>query len=433
MNAYLKRLREQYDGIRTSIEGLQTRAVDANRDLTEDERKSVGQMGEQAKGMLAEIESLTDIETRNAKVADLDRGLERHRAEGEQTRGTRTEDRDEIYTRSARRSFFGDQFQAQMGDRDAAARLADHVALTRESEQYRAVTTTSGAGIVPPRWLLDEFANIRHRGLRVAARLRQVTLTDPTPMVIPVAGTPATVAVQVTEGVNPAGSSDPTYSSVTVVPKAITGWADVSRQMLEASNPAVDQVIWSDQIGHFNDQAELQVTAKILAQSGVNTVSIAGVAPTSLQVLDGLVDASMLVADNAGADADSAFMSGAEWGALLKARDGANRPLVVGPAYGPANAQGLAVLPGTSVPISGNVQGLDAITSPGFPGISPVASRKIAVVNADDLLFMSSTPDRFSYEQIGGPALIRVGVWGYVAVVTERRPKAITIISFTGA
>jgi hypothetical protein len=53
------------------------------------------------------------------------------------------------------------------------------------------------------------------------------------------------------------------------------------------------------------------------------------------------------------------------------------------------------------------------------------------VINSQELLYQNSPPMQFSFEQPAGPALIRVGVWGYVAVVTGRRPKAITKIVYS--
>ena len=42
-----------------------------------------------------------------------------------------------------------------------------------------------------------------------------------------------------------------------------------------------------------------------------------------------------------------------------------------------------------------------------------------------------SAPIQFTFEQPAGPALVRVGVWGYVAVTAGRRPAAVSRIAFT--
>jgi hypothetical protein len=38
---------------------------------------------------------------------------------------------------------------------------------------------------------------------------------------------------------------------------------------------------------------------------------------------------------------------------------------------------------------------------------------------------------QFSFEQPAGPALVRVGIWGYMAMTALRRPKAVARIAFT--
>ena len=117
-NPYLERLRTRYDGLKSGIEGLQTRAADEERDLTE-------------------------VETRNRKVEGLAASLVPTDESGE-TR-FHTQDRDPgHYTRSSEHSFFADMYSARGdNDADAARRLVEH---------NRALTTAgAGAGIVPPK------------------------------------------------------------------------------------------------------------------------------------------------------------------------------------------------------------------------------------------------------------------------------------------
>ena len=70
-NVYLRSQRDQYSALKKSIEGLQARAAEGKRDLTNEELRSVIEMGEKAQLLFTQIENLTDIELRNAKVADI--------------------------------------------------------------------------------------------------------------------------------------------------------------------------------------------------------------------------------------------------------------------------------------------------------------------------------------------------------------------------
>ena len=455
-NVYLKSLREQYDGLKKSIEGLQIRAAEAKRDLTNEELRSVIEQGEKAKGLFTQIEDLSEIELRNAKVSSMaakvmtamagDRTPEGGDGSGGSdgdgtdngTRsvklgGAKTKDRDPgFYTRQSQHSFIGDQFRAaRMGDGAAAERLTKHTAVIREaardSVHLRDVlgggATTGGAGLVPPVWLAEQFAPILHRKLRVATVLRQIPWAGPFPWSIPIAGTAATGTV-VAEGTNP-GESDPTYTVLTVTPKTISGYSEVSRQMLEASNPAVDAIIWGDLMGDFYDRAEAEVIIAMEAQTLVNTATVAD-GNVATNARNGVLDAIAAVSDNSAGDADVFVARNARWVSYLKLTDTAGRPLILTQRYNPMNAIGEGgATQGFRSPIQGDLESLVVVTSP------TVGASRGFVINSQELLFSVSPPMQFQFEQPAGPALIRVGVWGYEAVVTGRRPKAITKISYS--
>lgn len=432
MNPYLKRLREQYKALTDSIEGLQTRAATENRDLTEDELRSVKEQDTQAKGLFTQIEMLTEVETRNAKVAEAagriagEQGTDGREQRVGATGGAHTRDRDPgYYTPNSLHSFITDQFRsAQFGDRDAAARLTKHSNALRDDEHMRDVLGSGGGvGLIPPVWLAEQFAPILHRRLRVAALVRQVPFAGPFAWSIPVAGTGAGTATAA-EGVNPT-ESDPTYTVLTVTPSTITGYSEVSRQMLDAANPAVDAVIWGDMLGDFYDDAETLLISALAAQANVNAVTIAdGAALPGAR--NGVLDAIAAVSDNAGGDADLFVGRTSRWTQYLKLADTTNRPLIVAQRYQPMNAVGEGnATQGFRSVVQGSLESLDVATSP------TVAANLAFVLNSQEILFSNSNPMQFKFEQPAGPALIRVGVWGYAAAVTGRRPKAITKITYT--
>lgn len=429
MNAYLERLREKYDGLKTTIEGLQTRAAEENRDLSTEERTSVTNMGAEAKTLYTEIESLTEIEQRNAKVDQLDlqlqRNTQRKKADPETGKGGPASDKDEIYTRSSKHGFFGDHWRAtRYGDKEAAKRLEDHVALVQEAEQYRGVTSSTGAGMVAPIWLADLFAPNLHRRLRIASRLRQIPFAGPTAWTLGVAGTPADTQTQSTEGTNPT-ESNPTATVLTVTPKAIGGFTDISRQLLDSGNPAADAILWGDMMGDFYDDAETEVVSAIVAQASVNAVTIAdgAVLPGAR---NGILDAIAAVGDNSAGDPDVFAGRTSRWTAYLKLADTTNRPLIISQRYEAVNNIGRGdATQGFRTAIQGSLEGLDVATSP------TVAANLGLVLNSQELIFSVSNPEQFTYKEVVGPAEVRVGVWGYMTIITGRRPKAITKITYT--
>jgi HK97 family phage major capsid protein len=450
-NPYLKSINTQYKSLQDSIKGLQQRAKDANRDLTNEELRSVIEQGEKAKALYTQIEDLSEIELRNAKVAAMNERVTAavtasvaadpqpdEPADGDgppdpgQFRtlgGAKTQDRDPgFYTRGSRHSFVGDQYRAaRLGDDGAKERLTKHANALRDNEHLRDVlgagATTFGAGLVPPVWLAEAFAPILHRKLRVASVLRQVPWAGPFPWTIPIAGTVALTS-SIVEGVN-STETDPGYSTITVTPATIMGYSEVSRQMLEASNPAVDSIIWGDLTGDFLDRCETMVITALEAQSGVNLATVLN-NTLATDMRGGVLDAIAAVSDNSGGDADVFVSKNSKWVAYLKLTDTTLRPLVEAQRYAPTNIIGVSE-PGQqfSSPIQGNLESLMVVTSP------TVGTMRGFVINSQELLYQNSPPMQFSFEQPAGPALIRIGIWGYAAVTTARRPKAITKIVYS--
>jgi HK97 family phage major capsid protein len=454
-NVYLKSLREQYDALKNSIQGLQARAAEAKRDLTNEELRSVVEQGEKAKSLFTQIEDLSEIELRNAKVAAMNERVHAAIADGkpddadtgqsatagdDQTRavklgGASTQDRDPgFYTRGSQFSFIGDQYRAsKMGDTGAAERLQRHSNALRDNVHLRDVlgagATTGGAGLVPPVWLAEQFAPVLHRKLRLAAQLRQVPWAGPFAWSIPIAGTVAKTS-STAEGVNTT-ETDPTYTVLTVTPKAIMGYSEVSRQMLEASNPAVDGIIWGDLLGDFYDNAELEVIAAMNAQANVNAVTVSAGVLTTTDVAAqraGLLDGIAAISDAPAGDADIFVGRTARWTTYLKFTDTQGRPLILAQQYSPHNAVGEGgAVQGFRSAIQGTLENLSVVTSP------TVAASTGFIVNSQEHLFSISPPMQFQFEQPAGPALVRVGVWGYEAVTFGRRPKAVTKITYSGS
>jgi hypothetical protein len=463
-NIYLKNLREQYETLRKSIEGLQLRANEAKRDLTNEEMRSVIEQGERAKLLYSQIEDLSEIELRNAKVAAMQDRVDSAIAGGQADSGGdtgqgdagtgtaapgdsqfrnlgggRTTDRDPgFYTRGGQHSYVCDQYRAmQKGDKAAAERLQRYTSVmvdrAQSDTQLRAVlgagATTLGAGLVPPVWLAEDFAPVFHKRLRLARVLRQVPWAGPFAWTIPVAGTVAKTS-STAEGVN-ATITNPGYGTITVTPTDITGFTEVSRQMLEASNPAVDAVIWGDMLGDFYDNAEILVIVAITAVAGVNTATVSAGILTTTDIINqraGLLDGIVAIADAPAGDPDIFCGTSARWASYLKLTDTTGRPLILAQAYPAYNPIGQGDLgQAFASPFQGRLESLSVVTSPS------VGASTGFILNSQEHLFSISPPMQFQFEQPVGPALVRIGVWGYEACTFARRPKAITKITYSGS
>lgn len=427
-NPYLQRLREQYDTMRSSIEGLQQRAVEANRELTEPELTQVRQQGEQAAALLAQIESLTEIEQRNRRHAELGASLQdsidraavdaRRDPElppraGQPLTGTaQTRDRDPgHYTRSSPRSFFGDLHRARAGDEDAQRRLAEH---------QRALSTgVQGTGIVPPQWLVQEYEELARQGRAAANAVRNIPLgDDPRPITLPkqTAGTDDVVTEQAAENDSPLETDEYDSGVDTVVPKPTAGVQVVSRQMLDMSSPAVDLLIYGDLLGAYNDKVEAKVCAAIVAAAGVPVATLATEADFDADgAQDAVVDAAMAVWNRRKRPADLLLMSVLRWGKFKKLRDSTGRPLIPASTAGPVNVAGVG-----TVTAAGQIEELPVIVTDGIGNGATYPESVVALRAADAILFESNVM-RFRYEEPLGPESVKLGIWGYTGVLVRQK------------
>lgn len=429
MNPYLKAKREQYDALKASIEGLQTRAVDAKRDLTEDELRSVTDQGAQAEKIFKEIESLTEIETRNAKLSKLSASLhdddpedddEGEAAQTRSTSSTRTRDRDPGHYRSAKqggtRSFFGDLFHARS--------LQDESAVRRLLEHNRALDMANeGPGVIPPKWMTEEFALIARQQRKVANAVRNIPLADAAPLSLPkqTAGTDANVLEQSAEN-DSVADGDLWDSAVdTVSPKATAGAQFVSRQMLDSSNPAVDALIFDDLISSYNLKVEKKVCSALITASSTAVTSAtyatesawtAGLDSDAATAVDeAIIDLAIAVRSARKLPADVLIVAVGRYGSLLKLKDASGRPMIPAGSAGPQNVVGLGDVAVDGFLTSANLSILatDGLTGASYP-------ESFIVARAADTILFESPMLRFRYEEPSGPETIRLGIWAYTAV-----------------
>jgi hypothetical protein len=417
MNPYLKKLREQYDALKTSNDGLLTRAAEASRDLDETELRTVKEQGEKAATLYTQIEMLTEEETRSRKVAEMASILTEDDGEKEtQTRvsGTSAKDRDPGHYRSVRdggkHSFFADLHGSKHGDQGAARRLTEHTrALTLLDE---------GPGITPPKWMAEEWASIQRQTRRVAAAVRNIPIANAAPLSLPKQTAAAGTIVQQTTEETTTTFTDGWDSAVTSVqPTATAGGQKVTRVMLDSGNPAVDRLIWDDLIADYDTKIEARVVAAMITAAGSATVTYATEAAwtTGLDPLDAtyvgdaILDTAIAVRNGRKMPADILVASVNRYGSLLKIKDSTGRPIIPGDSGGPMNVFGVG-----SVDVDGRLSspGLGVLAS---DGITQYAESLLVARAADTLLFESPIQE-FSYEQPDGPEVIRLGIWAYAAV-----------------
>lgn len=418
MNPYLKKLRERFESHNAGITEIQTRAATEERDLTEAELDSIKNRSAEAQKLRAEIEILTDQENRAAAVATMGATLDKAR---ETAAGITAKDRDPGHYRAADKggqySFFADGYRSQLDPQgEAATRLREH------SDHLRAETMSSVTGVIPPVWLVDQFTVMQQQDAALWNRINHLTLTDSRPISLPGQTGQTTITTQANENDALVDGDGYNAAAATMTPITIVARETISRQLLDAGNPAVDQLIIADLTRSYVAQRENRIGVALRAVGSNLTASFANFSDPASSVFayDLVIDAAMFVRKGLferptflGVDYDA-------FAALLKLKDEQGRPLVVGSAMGMMNATGTATLQS-----DGMFAGLEIAVSEGMNPTADAADMGLAVVHGPSVLGAESAGMTFRYEEVAGPQSIRVGLWKYFAIAVRQGSRAV--------
>jgi hypothetical protein len=279
-------------------------------------------------------------------------------------------------------------------------------------------TAGEGPGVIPPKWLVDEFEGVQRQGRALANAVRNIPLgDDPRPMSIPkqtagstTGGAAITVdQAEVTNSTPNTSFTDAWDSAVaTVTPLATTGGQIVTRQLLDMANPSIDLLIFGDLTEAYNDAVEAKVAAAI-ATLGSALFALEGITPiTDADHYNRVaIQAAMQVRQNRKRPPTIYTMSNIRYGEVLGLVDTTGRPLVPAPQQGQqfVNVAGVG-----SVAVDGFWHGLGIVPTAGFSD-----DDKFWAVRSQDILLFESNMYRFRYEQPLGPDLIKLGIWAYTA------------------
>jgi hypothetical protein len=370
--------------------------------------------GFQLRGELLSVCAVEGREPTAAELAALDRSVSASRSGGLPVVQVRSEA--EVYnppdTRGGPRlSSFADLYASQIvGDPECRSRIERHV-------QMRAIGTTgTGPGVVPPTWLFQEFAVLQHGARPWTDTLRRIQIDNANPVNIGQQTAGAVVSATTEGAAAPDGSF--TTATISTTPTTYTGKVDVSRQLLDGSNPAVDALVYGDCMGAYNEAIETAVVNAFGALTPPVTITYPG-SPAYANLADCFIDAATSLAKRRKLGATHALISAGAWAFLAKQKDTQGRPLVTTGQFGPTNSYGLTAADYAG----GEVVGLTVI--PSWAGVD----NSLYVVRADDLLLLESSTFNFRYEEVLGPSAIRLGVWGHAAPILTRYASSVIKIN----
>ena len=462
LNAQRATLQAQFRALEAEGQSILTAAAtDSQRNLTaEEQTRSLAIVTERTQlrsqisaldTQIAEVEAERDADTEATRAAQ-----ERHAGAElpvDGTRAVRANPRDSVYSRAKSRegvSFFRDMLAAQNGSPSRAVqeRLLAH---EQEAEQRvrdgqlseRAIATTGLGGLVPPQYLVDQYAAVARAGRPTANIVRNLPLPESgMSIVVPRGATGVSAAVQATQN-SAVSSTDATFADVTVPVVTVAGQQDVSRQSIERGI-GVDEIIYADLAAAYAVAVNVEVLSGtgtggralgILATAGITQEPAFTAAATIATFYSKVSGAINDVQTGRFLPPEAIVMHPRRWAWLTAQLDSSGRPLVLPTANGPLNVVAAAEgeIPAVAtIDSSGVLQALPVITDASIPisvGTGP-EDQVIIARFSDHLLWEDSAhPAQLRFEQtLGANLTVKLVAYGYIAFTAARFPKATAVI-----
>jgi HK97 family phage major capsid protein len=265
----------------------------------------------------------------------------------------------------------------------------------------------------------------------LAEMVRHIPITSPAPMTLPrqTAGTDGVLAEQATENTHPSETDAFATTTDVVTPKPTSGIQVVSRQMIDATNPAVDALIYGDMLSVYNRKVEDKVSAALVSAAGAAVIALASDATnfTAAAAEDAITDAAIAVWNARKLPADVIAMRTSRWGRFMKFRDTAGRRLF------PAEEQLVNVSGRGSVTVPGSVGGLGVAVTEGLGIGGATYPENILVFRSADTILFEGSVLRFRYEEVAGPESVKLGVWAYTACIVRQAANSVRRVQITAA
>lgn len=316
-------------------------------------------------------------------------------------------------------------------DHEAGGRLRKFAEQTRDQaiEAMRpefAITTGTASQVIPPGYRPDLYVTQLLKGRPLTSGLSRGTISDATPFNIPSFVSMSGATAAHVENVAPTPGSL-TLGTVTVAPGAVSGVFELSREIVDSANPAVDAIAMNAMHESYAQQTEASVYSQLNGSTGVGGTVTAGFVPSGAQVaspnaqgtgaglaLGGVALVSAIRAALAlypfrrFAAPDQMFLSQEGTSALAAATDTTGHPLL--PSVGAQNVVGV----GNAVNNGWYVDGLTAVPAWSMSG-NATTDADVIIFNSADVWAWESPLLMFRFEERGGPARIDLALFGYFA------------------
>ncbi|MGE3445904.1 MAG: phage major capsid protein [Acidimicrobiia bacterium] len=411
-----------------------------------------------AAGAMLERESAA-LEHRAAELRDYDGALEERIAGIEANRAAadragemaarygivRVTGEPQIYRPDdSERSFFADLYARDvLRNSEAAERLARHATATLEALAARDITVSSVGGLLPPAYLVDEYAHLARAGRHFA------DLCQPRPL--PPEGvsfnvpriTTGSAAAQTSEA---AGWNEQNLvaANETRTVELTTAQQDLSRTLFERGGFEVDRTVWRDLAAAVETTLDGSLLAGdgtspqhlgVLNVAGISTVTYTDASPTMVELWPKLADAVQRVNSLRFAPATAWVMHPRRWGWITAAVDNQGRPLFNFSTEAPPNVV-MALGKAAAYGVVGTMMGLPVVTDASVPTNLGAGTNEDAIICAriPDILYTQDPLLQFTFEQAltTAPGQIRLAAGRVALFIAGRYPAAISVVRGTG-
>jgi HK97 family phage major capsid protein/HK97 family phage prohead protease len=300
------------------------------------------------------------------------------------------------------------QLEAQAGDHDA--QLLVRAALDDN-------TTTTGAGLIPTRFLREVIGVIDTSRPFIDSLTREPLPDAGMEFKIPRRTARASVAEQAAEG-DEVSSDEPTYDFLTVPVKTFAGGERISRQLIERSDPAFLDRLLIEMASEFA-QATDKFAGDTVASSGVGTSDGDSIAAAIGQAISDAWSIMRFAPNNIQVAPTTTGSFG--FADLLKATDSDDRPLFSG-ATQLVNQPGNIVVPNAA----GSVMGLRLVVDGNFGATyNPMVYPSAAATFYES----AGSPIQVSVQDVS-TLEVEVAVYGYVGMAVKY-PTAFRALTIT--
>lgn len=350
-----------------------------------------------------------------------------------QVKGQKTE---QVYQPMGQFSFFRDIISAKSGRPEAQERLWRHQRQAEAERRDLTTVATDGGGFAPPNYLQSLWAGLPRQGRPFADVLPTMGL-PPTGVSfsLPRITTGATTAVTSTENA--------AVNEVDLVEEVITrtlvtcaGMQDLSMQLFERSDPAIDQIIFNDLRADYDNDLDVGLLGGagtsgthlgIRAVTGVNTVTYTDASPTAAELVPKIYDAIQKVQTTRYLPADTIVMHPRR-AAWLASNLSSTFPLfqlgTLTQAAGTQDEGMLRSFSGLRVVLDANI---------GTTYGAATNEDEIYVLRAADAVLMEGPVVSRVLSEVGsGTLTVRLQVYGFSMFFGGRYPASISVISGTG-